>query len=246
MHNVEIGYIPQERKEQIGNGVLDHIFILPDNNRTWARKNGKTTREAYEIGARNFISVASCAADTPGVDNLSIIVLTADNIHKRPPQELTEIYGAVRSHVIETGVPVLIEEKNVRFDVIGKPEMLPDEIAQDLKDLSARSKKNTGLRFSLVFGYDPDQEMQDAMDKAGKDAKWAHVKNHLYLEEKGIPPISAIIRAGEEERLSGVFPNSSAGAELLFKKNTLWPEYTADVFQQDVADLKNRVLKRGA
>lgn len=246
MRSVELGYKPPELKEDIGNGVLNHVCILPDNNRTWARNNRKTTREAYEIGAQKFITVADSALQTKGIEYLTIIVLTADNILKRPPQELEEIYGAVRSQVIEKGLPPLIEEKNIRFDVIGKPEMLPEDIADGFRELTERSEKNNGLQLSLVFGYDPDQEMQDAMDSAGKGAHWEEVKQHLYLQAQGIPPVSAIIRSGSEQRLSGIFPNSSAGAELVFNGDTPWPEYTADIFAQDVAKLEKRVRKGGA
>ncbi len=231
--------------ERIGIGIPRHVLIIPDNNRTWAKTNGKTIREGYQVGARRMFEVANEASRISGLDCLTIHLLSQDNILKRSPDELGDIYGAVKEELIDTGLPELVE-KGVRLRVIGRMEGIPDHIRNGFTELIERSKENSGLALTFVIGYDKDKEQKDAHEAAGNDAgDWSIVKKFLYLPRAGLPDVNAVIRTGEEERTSGILPYSIANAELLFEKDCFWPEYGPERFSESIDLLSGRRSKGG-
>lgn len=234
-----------EHKEHISNGVLSHILIIPDNNRTWARMHNKSVAEGYQIGAKRMMEVARKACDIEDIHYLTYIVATGDNLKKRPPEELTTVWEAVSKEIAEGGLPQIITDKKVKVQTVGSPEKVNHPVSDTLLSMERQTEKNKGLVITFGLGYDPHDEMQQALRESTSN-DWEEIKKHLVLAKKGLPDITAIIRVGEEKRLSGLFPNASSGAELLFNDAVTWPEYTADVFERDTNSLRRRVRKKGA
>lgn len=258
---VESSRRPQpEQKEHINNGAERHMLFVCDNNRTWAQRNGLTTREGYAAGAQKMVDVAEYAADTPNVEYATIIVVTKSNLDKRPPEQLGEIWDAVRSQMIQedivedgkeenvwSSIPQLIRDKNVQFRYNCPDERIPEDITRSFQELSERSKDNTGLVYTLVFGYDADEEMKTAVASAAKEDTfdWESVNKHRLLPSLAIPEVTSVIRTGEEKRTSGYFPFDIKDAEYIFREDIAWPEYGKNQFDKDVAELRLRKLKKG-
>lgn len=261
MTSVESRRRPQpEQREHINNGAERHMLFICDNNRTWAQRNGLTTRQGYAAGAQKMVDVADYAADTPNVEYATIIVVTKSNLDKRPPEQLDEIWDAVRSQMIEgdiaeegkekdirPSIPQLIHDRNVQFRYSCPDDRIPKDITQSFEELSNGSKKNTGLVYTLVFGYDAEEEMRTAVAKAAKEEKfdWENIDKHRLLPSLAIPEVTSVVRTGEEMRTSGYFPYDIKNAEYIFREDIAWPEYGRKQFTDDIRELRERTIKRG-
>lgn len=238
-----------EGKEKGGMGIPRHVLIIPDNNRAWARKQDPplTVRDGYNLGAQRMIEVAHAARGITGLNFLTIHLVSADNLAGRKEHELLDLWGAIRENMIEDGLPQLVES-GVRIKVVGRPddERIPEDIRWGFADLSERSQDNTGLTLTFVVGYHEDLELQDALDASGADSNnVAVVKSNYYLPRTGLPDVNLVIRTGEAERTSGIFPYGIAHAELSFIRHRYWPEFTGKDFEEVAAEVATHEQKGG-
>jgi undecaprenyl diphosphate synthase len=239
-------------------GVPRHVLIIPDNNRTWANARGLSIREGYNQGAKKIVEVAGAAANIEGLDFLTVNLASRDNIVKRKPKEMADLWEAVRENMFENGLPDLVAH-GARIRVIGNMEGVPDFIKEGFESLSEISKDNKGFALSFVLGYDVEQEKRDAEDAAnnviyekGKTLLGYRVSmtaklidQHKYLPVAGLPDIDALIRTGER-RTSGIFPEPIVQAEHAYFEDLTWPEFGAEQFEHAIAELASRKKKGGA
>jgi len=245
-------------REVLGVGVPRHVLIIPDNNRTWAKKHKevlgeKFIREGYNVGARRIVEVAGAASQIHGLDYLTVNLASRDNIVKRPSGELADLWDAVKENMIDKGLPELIGQ-GARVRVVGNLEGVREDIIEGFLDLSESSKDNSGLALTFVLGYDYKLEKKEALEKAQKVVSTSGfdipltdelIDQHKYLQAAGLPDtIDGVIRTGER-RTSGIFPEPLAQAEYAFYEDLTWPEFGTEQFAYAIADLASRKKKGG-
>lgn len=236
-----------DKKERTSMGIPEHVLIIPDNNRTWAKNQHLTIRDGYNLGAQRIIEVADAAIGMAGLNFLTINLVSADNLKGRSTGELTDLWDAIRGNMIDNGLPQLVANE-VKIRTIGRPddERIPEDIREGFKELSEHSKDNTDLALTFVVGYHEDLEMQDALDASGVQShNAAIVRSNYYLPRAGLPDINLVVRTGEAERTSGIFPYGIAHAEFAFVRDRYWPEFTAEDFGRIVAASALREQKGG-
>jgi len=64
-----------------------HIAIVMDGNRRWAKKNNLSPSEGHKAGAKNLELIMNHCADI-GVKYLTVYALSTENWKKRSPEEV--------------------------------------------------------------------------------------------------------------------------------------------------------------
>ncbi|MFD4394348.1 isoprenyl transferase [Kitasatospora sp. NPDC058478] len=211
-----------------------HVGIMLDGNRRWARANGHghDVAEGYRAGGAKVETFLGWCAET-GVGHVSLFMLSDDNLSGRPEHELVPLLGIIQDTVTGLAQP----GKSWRVQVIGSLDLLPDEHALALKEAASATADRDGMLVDVAVGYGGRQEVVDAVKTAfrrhveggGDPAEFAgaldtdDISANLY-SPAGADATDLVIRTSGEQRLSGFLLWQSAYSEFYFV-DVNWPAF---------------------
>ena len=227
-----------------------HIGLILDGNRRWARKNNLDVNEGHKAGYKTVTEILEKFFEA-GIRYLSIYALSLENAKKRSKRELNYIYKIIGMAVERVKSEEIVTKEQIRFTVIGRTHLLPDEVQGKLKELEEYTRDHDGAFVNVCIMYDGQAEIVDAIReiiKEGiepKDIDEKTIRNHLY-HKGNFPPADYIIRTGMEDgaRISGFLVWDSSYAEFKFR-NEYWPEYNEQMLIEDLEDYLNRNRRKG-
>ena len=145
-----------------------------------------------------------------------------------------------------------IHKNKVRVKVVGRIELLPDDVREAILDAEEATKDYDERLFNLAIGYDGRLEIVDAIKKIYKQVEDGEisiddideelVSKNLYTA--GLEDPSLIIRTSGEERLSGFLLWQSSYSELYFC-DSLWPELRKVDYLRAIRDYQARDRRFG-
>ncbi|MCL7376988.1 isoprenyl transferase [Streptomyces sp. 35G-GA-8] len=210
----------------------EHVGIMLDGNRRWAREAGHDDpREGYRVGGAKVAEFLRwCVAAR--IEHVTLWMLSDDNLD-RPPQQLGPLIGIIQETVQDICKP----EHPWEVAVIGSLDLLPGDSAAALKTAAGQTAGRGGLRVDVAVGYGGRREIVDAVKSAfeahiaaGGDPATLienfdieHISQHLY-STTGRDRTDFIIRTSGEQRLSGFLLWQSAYAEVHWVE-TFWPAF---------------------
>ncbi len=227
---------------------IEHIAIIPDGNRRWAKKHKKSLLEAYEKGIRKLGDVAKWAHEA-NVKTLTLWGFSTENF-KRSKEE-KEILWHLFEKFLKEGINKYYKEqrkgfKEVKINFLGRLHFFPESIQKLMKDVMRLTKNNKPYTVNFLMAYGGRAEIVDAVNKIVekriKNVDEAIFSSFLYTKGQKDPDL--IIRTGGEKRLSGLLPWQSVYSELYFCEK-LWPEFTKKDFKDAIEDYKRRKRKFG-
>jgi len=222
----------------MNSSIPDHIAIIPDGNRRWARGRGFHPTAGHKKGAENFKTIMR-AAFRAGIPYLTLWVASEDNLLKRSRLEVRFLVAILRRELRSKGFRQEIAENEVSVQFAGRSgEILHDvgltKLMHMIERETAHFKK---FHLTVLFGYDGRREMLEAVKKMQKE-KTATTNESLRaaLWTGNLPPVDLVIRTGEEELgwshwSAGFMMWQAAEAQFYFTK-TFWPGFTEDEFKK--------------
>ncbi|MBO7084606.1 undecaprenyl diphosphate synthase family protein [bacterium] len=136
-------------------------------------------------------------------------------------------------------------DSNLKFFWTGFEDKLPRPIINDLQSLVNNTKDHTGLIINFVFNYGGMQDIVHACNQIQKlDHEVDMEEFSSYLLTKNLPQVDLMIRTSGEERISNFLLYQIAYAEFIFEP-TKFPDYTLDIFKQNLAEFKTRDIRKG-
>lgn len=233
------------------NKMPKHVAIIMDGNRRYARLQGKVdVLKGHELGVDTLENVLDWSIDL-GIEIITAYAFSTENFN-RPKKEVD---GLMRLFVINFKKLVdheKIHKNEVRVKVVGRTELLPDDVKEAIKEAEDATKNYNKRFFNLAIGYDGRLEIIDSFKKIIKDVQAGKitiddvdeelVSKNLYTE--GIDDPNLIIRTSGEERLSGFLLWQSSYSELYFCE-TLWPELRKVDFLRAIRSYQARERRFG-
>lgn len=226
-----IGEVRQGRprvEPSVGTGagsVPRHVAIIMDGNGRWAESRGLARNEGHRRGEERLAQVVR-DADALGIKWLTVYGFSTEN-WSRPTLEIEYIFALhrkvyARRHEMNTN--------NVRVRCIGRlvsgTSELPWRIRREIRKITALTKGNDGLNFTLAFDYGGREELLWAARGALGDAADARLGDgvgaHLYVPS--MPAVDLLIRTSGEYRLSNFLMWEAAGSPF-YVTPTFWPEF---------------------
>ena len=209
-----------------------HVAVLADGNRRWARLNapGEPLVAGYEAGADRLREFCTWC-DAVGIPIITLWVLSTDNLQRAETGELGPLLK-----VIESLVDSLADNSRWRVQAVGDLDLLPDDMAESLCRAGRTSIGHVGMHINVAVAYGGRHELRDAFrsllaEEAEKGTSLAdlartleidQIEDHLYT--RGQPDPDLIIRTSGEQRLSGFLMWQSAHSEFYFCE-ALWPDF---------------------
>ncbi|MEM4335662.1 MAG: polyprenyl diphosphate synthase [Candidatus Anstonellales archaeon] len=225
-----------------------HIAIIPDGNRTWARKNNTSLEEAYEKGIRKIGDVAKWCRKHK-IKMLTMWGFSTENF-QRDRNEVEKLFSLFRKFLFE-GLERMDretrKEKNeVKVRFFGRIELLPDEIQRMIREVERRTEKNKPYQLNLLLAYGGQAEIVDGVNRAIRGGiRKVDEKSFLkFLPTGELPPVDLVIRTSGAKRLSGFMPWHTAYSEFYFC-DTLWPDFSRRDFENALKEYAKRMRKFG-
>ncbi len=239
----------EELKKVALTRLPDHVGLIIDGNRRWAKERNLDVNFGHLVGYENLRKRLFDFFDA-GIQYLSLYILSLENVKKRKPKELDYIYQIVIKAVDTVINESIVRKEKVRFNIIGRCDMLPPDARKKIQELIDFTKDHDQNFINLCIMYDGHEEIVDAVKGIINDGVKSEDINHnlikKYLWSKNFPPLDYIIRTGMENgaRISGFLLWDSSYAEFRFRK-VLWPDYNKDMVIEDLIEYSKRSRRMG-
>ncbi|MFT4185918.1 MAG: polyprenyl diphosphate synthase [Micrococcaceae bacterium] len=234
----------------MSDNIPEHIGIIFDGNRRWAKSLAKRPEEGHKVGAKRIFDFLDWCQEA-GVKTATLYLLSLDNL-RRKPDELSALL-----EVIDKVVKRVSENPQYKVKHLGSKQVLPQELVESLQNACKTNPKDPSLQVNLAIGYGGHQEIVDAIKayviettEKGISAEDAIAKlisaditAHNYTNGEHAPDL--IIRTSGEQRLSGFMLWDSIYSEFYFCKE-LWPAFSKADFKVALADFATRKRRYGA
>ena len=232
--------IMKNQKPQIEN-LPQHVAVIMDGNRRWARQRGLPAFEGHAQGAITFEKLVG-KAKKMGIRCLSTWAFSTEN-WKRSKEEVDKLFS-----IIENMAKKYIDrcgEENMRFVHIGRKDRIPETLRNMIIKAEEETKKFTDFYIVLAIDYGGHDELLRAMKKMKEENLEITPENvEKSLDTAGLPQIDYIIRTGGEKRLSGFMSWQCAYAELYFT-DTYFPAFTPKKFEEAIREFSRRQRRFG-
>lgn len=231
------------------NATPEHVGVILDGNRRWAKANLASSKSGHSAGARKIIDFLSWCEET-NVKVVTLWMLSTENL-TRESAELQPLL-----EIIAEAVDTLSRFGRWKLHVVGATELLPEWLTARLNEAVAKSPAREELIVNLAIGYGGRHEITDAVRQLLKEnlAKGANleaaidkmsmdeISRHLYTA--GQPDPDLVIRTSGEQRLSGFLLWQSAHSEFYFCE-AFWPDFRRLDFLRALRDYSQRNRRFG-
>ena len=194
--------------------VPNHIGIIMDGNRRWAKEKKKKTIEGHLAGANRIISLAKYIFDK-GVKYLSIYAFSTENFN-RSAEEVSYLMGLIIKFFNERVNE--LHDYNIKIVVSGLRDNLSKEVLKCIDNVVDLTKDNTGGVLNVCLNYGGRREIVDAVNKikeANVNITEETFGKYLYND---LPDLDYVIRTSGEERISNFMLWQISYAEFYFPK----------------------------
>ncbi len=226
------------------NLIPEHVAIIIDGNRRWAKARNLPTFEGHRIGFEKVKEIAEYALEK-GVKIMTIYAFSTEN-WKRSQDEVNYLLGLFKI-LLEKEANYLLK-KGIRLQVLGDRKALSKDLqAAIIHAEEYTSKAEKGI-LNICFNYGGRDEIVKAVQKivasrvAEADITEDLIKQNLYT--KNIVDPDFIIRTSGEQRLSGFLTWQSVYSELYFAQK-MWPEFDKSDFDLALEEYSNRQRRFG-
>ena len=232
------------------NNILpNHIAIIPDGNRRWAKEKGLNPWEGHGAGAAQMEQLARYAFNN-GIYCLSFWGSSLENLIKRPLREKQELLRIYEEYFRKLIVNEDIHRNEVKINVIGKWEkQFPASLKKIIIEGVEKTAHYNQHELNFFLAYSGDDEMLDtirtivASGIAPDKITGETIKENLMTSK--LPAVDLLIRTGGEPHLSAGFMMwDIANSDLYFSKK-YFPDFNEEELSRAIAEYGNSEKRRG-
>ncbi len=239
--------------------IPNHVAIIPDGNRRWAKKKGLPAFLGHREGAKTAEKIFKTALELK-IPCITFWGSSFANITERSPQEVRFLFQIFKTYFKKLAADREIHAKAVRVRVIGRwRELFPEAVQKEIRNAIQKTKNYNNYHFTILSAYSGTDEMAQAISRLRSSfGGQAKIKSSLdaapstqlginqgkqeskltgetikqYLWTKDLPPVDLVIRTGGEPHWSAGFMMWDVAEAKLHFSDTLWPSFSEKEFQE--------------
>lgn len=228
--------------------IPNHLGIIIDGNRRWARAHGMPPWKGHWFGAKKLENFLKWCLELK-VPQVSVYTLSTENL-KRPKRELDELFKIFYTYLDkwEKGEADFLKKYRVKIRFVGDLERLPPKLVKLMGKIMQKTAKYQKRVINFLIAYGGKFEITQAIRaiveeciKAGRvEITEKDVEEKLLVKE----PVDLLIRTGGEKRLSNFLLWQSSYAEIIVI-NTLFPDFKKREFINCLREYSRRQRRFG-
>lgn len=215
-----------------------HIAIIMDGNRRWAKSNSSSLIDAYEKGIETlYNSVDTCLKLK--IKYLTVFGFSTEN-WKRSKHEISFLLDLFNKFLDKAISEIADRDIAIRF--IGNLSEFDDKIQDKIKILTNMSSSQKSFFLTIAVNYGGRHDIIQAVNNCIKtNVKKIHSEKefeHFLLGYKS-PTIDLLIRTGGQKRLSNFMLWDLAYTELIFLPQ-MWPDFSSILLKDSIEEFVSR------
>ena len=228
--------------------IPTHVAIIMDGNGRWAKKRNMPRVKGHYEGMQTVKKITKYASKL-GIQYLTLYAFSTEN-WARPKEEVSYLMD-LPEKMFMSFMPELMEN-NVKVEVIGVVEKLPENTRKAVEDAIEQTKNNTGLKLIFALNYGSKDEIVTAVKRivqgaANNEYKVEEIDEQLISDNlftKDTPDPDLLIRTSGEQRISNFLLWQIAYSEFIFTK-VAWPDFVEEEFYKALLEYQSRDRRFG-
>jgi len=214
-------------------GVPDHVAVIQDGNRRYARSRGADAERGHSEGAETTESVLRWCAEL-GVEELTLYAFSTENF-KRDPAEREHLFDLLARKFREFADAERVHDDGVRINAIGDTERLPERVQEAIDYADRRTRGYDSFTLNVAVAYGGRAALLDAARDAARDVRDGGLDPEAIdaeaierrLHADAVRDVDLIVRTGGDERTSNFLPWHANGNEAaVYFCAPYWPEFS--------------------
>ena len=238
----------EEIKEIVKNTSLQHVAIIMDRNRRWAKSKMLPSAAGHKKGV-DALRTATKSCKKFGIKYLTVYAFSTENWN-RDKDEVSFLMELL-AKTIKSEVPVFVEN-DIKLTFIGDRTQLKPELIQILEYGEKETANGKSLNLQIAFNYGSRMEITNAVKQINKAVSEGKIKAEditeetvsKYLYTSNMPDPDLLIRTGGEKRISNYLLWQSAYSEI-YVTDTFWPDFDEEAMANAIIDFNNRQRRFG-
>mgnify|MGYP001563464695 FL=1 len=236
-------------------GLPQHIVLIPDGNRRWAKKRGLPSFFGHRQGAKTTEKILKAILDLK-IPCFTFWGSSLDNITKRSAPEVKFLFKIFEQYFKKLAKSKEVNQNKISINIIGRwRELFPESVKQEMAEAVEKTKDYKNYQLTFLMAYSGVDEMKSAIQKiteltlrqaqgkpkpgtwtlrrgSGQGIDEKLIKNNLWT--KNLPAVDLVIRTGGEPHLSaGMMMWDTANSQLYFTE-TLYPDFSVEEFKKAI------------
>src|ERR1051326_7381084 len=155
--------------EIVKSPLPNHVAIVLDGNRRWAKYNLLDTGKGHFHGADKAEELLNWIHDI-GIRITTLYVLSTENLDRKDA-ELDNIYRLLEVKLQRLYDDARIHRRKMKIKAIGDTKLLPRKIQEILTKLEEETAQYDSMFLNIAIAYGGQKELVDAIRKIAKMAK---------------------------------------------------------------------------
>jgi len=233
-----------------------HIVLIPDGNRRWARKRGLPPFFGHRQGVKTLEKILKAALDLK-IPYFTFWGTSLDNVTKRSSSEVNFLFKLFEWHFKKLAKVREVHQNGVRINVLGRWEKLfPEKTKKAIREAIEKTKNYKNYQLTFLMAYSGIDEMTTAIRGI---AEFRIQNSELRINEesikanlwtKDLPAVDLVIRTASERdnwsHLSaGLMMWDLADAQIYFTQ-TLFPDFSVAEFKKAIKQYSQTERRMGA
>jgi tritrans,polycis-undecaprenyl-diphosphate synthase [geranylgeranyl-diphosphate specific] len=246
-------YLVYERllKSRILAGApVEHVAIIQDGNRRYARQKGLTRFLGHSLGADTSEKVSDWCLEV-GVKHLTLYAFSTENFN-RDDLEKRYLFDLIKNKFEQLHSSKKIHANQVRVRAIGRVEMLPSDLQEEICRTEEATRRYENMYLNVALAYGGQRELVDAARSLARQVSQGTIRaaevdedmiaQHLYPQDGvSVPKVDLIIRTGGDRRTSNFLPWQANGNECAaYFCAPYWPEFRKTDFLRAIRTAQTR------
>ncbi|MBU2543120.1 di-trans,poly-cis-decaprenylcistransferase [Patescibacteria group bacterium] len=226
------------------NNLPQHIAIIMDGNRRWARKKGLAIIKGHRRVADKLIEELADYCIKKGIGYLTLWAFSTQNWNRNLAeiQLMMDLFREMLDKNIQQ-----LHQKGIKIKTIGDLSRFDQDIREKIECGVEKTKQNQNLTLTFALNYGGRDELLRAVNKVNQLPSRAKITQEIItqnLDTVDLPDPDLIIRPGGEKRLSGFLTWQSEYSELYFS-DVLMPDFDTTELDKALAEYQHRQRRFG-
>lgn len=238
----------QNIKDIVKNTNLEHVAIIMDGNRRWAKSKFLPSAAGHKKGVEALKATLKACSDF-GIKYLTVYAFSTENWN-RQKEEVDFLMSLLAKTII--GELPEFQKNDVKLRFIGDRNSLSEDIKKVIEFGETQTKDNKTVNLQIAFNYGSRLEIVNATKLIAQkvqngelnieDINEKTISENLYTHD--IPEPSLLIRTGGEKRISNYLLWQIAYTEI-YVTEKFWPEFNKDSLAEAITDFNSRQRRFG-
>lgn len=227
---------------------LQHIAIIMDGNRRWAKEKNLPSAFGHKKGVEALKNTLRACNDF-GIKYLTVYAFSTENWNRKQEEVdfLMDLFAKTLKNELDE-----MHKENVVINFIGDLAKLNPKLQEILQNAVEVTKNNTRVRFQIAFNYGSRLEILQAVQNIAKRIQLGEIKPEDITEKmiseslytQNIPDPDLLIRTSGEKRISNYLLWQIAYSEI-YVTDQYWPEFDKNSLALAIEEYHNRNRRFG-